>query len=159
MTQSNELLINKFYRAFSEKDSQTMVDSYHAEADFSDPVFQKLHGSEIGMMWTMLCLQSASLEIAYENVQADDKRGRADWSAKYSFGRAKRKVHNKIHAEFTFEDGKIIKHTDNFDFWRWSRMALGPLGFIMGWNSIVKVNIRKQAMANLTKFITMTKNT
>ncbi len=132
---------------------------YHADADFDDPVFQKLHGSEIGMMWTMLCLQSGSLEIVHENVYADDKVGRADWSAKYTFGKNKRKVHNKIHAEFAFEAGKIIKHTDDFNFWKWSRMALGPLGLIMGWNSIVKVNIRKQAMANLTKFITMTKNT
>lgn len=135
-----------------------MADSYHSHADFDDPVFQNLQGSEIGMMWTMLCLQSSSLEIAFENIQADDKRGSADWSAKYSFGKTKRKVHNKIHAEFIFEDGKIKKHTDYFDFWKWSRMALGSLGLIMGWNPIVKVNIRKQAMANLTKFITMTKN-
>ena len=136
-----------------------MSECYHSDVDFSDPVFQKLHGPEVGMMWTMLCLQSSSLEIAFENVQADDKKGRADWSAKYTFGKAKRSVHNRIHAEFIFEDGKIIKHTDQFDFWRWSRMALGPLGLIMGWNSIVKVNIRKQAMTNLSKFITMRKNT
>ena len=136
-----------------------MADCYHSDADFDDPVFQKLHGSEIGMMWKMLCLQSASLEIGYENVHADDKTGQADWSAKYAFGRAKRMVHNKIHAEFIVEDGKIIKHTDHFGFWKWSRMAMGPLGLILGWNSIVKVNIRKQARVNLTKFITMTKNT
>ena len=136
-----------------------MSNSYHLEADFDDPVFQQLHGAEIGMMWTMLCLQSSSLEITFENIQADEKSGQADWSAKYTFGKARRKVHNKIHAEFIFEDGKIIKHTDYFDFWTWSRMALGPLGLIMGWNSIVKVNIRKQAMANLTKFISMIKNT
>jgi len=136
-----------------------MATSYHPDADFSDPVFQNLHGSEVGMMWTMLCLQSSSLEIAFENVYADDNAGRADWSVKYTFGKAKRKVHNKIHAEFTFAAGKIIKHTDDFNFWKWSRMALGPLGLMMGWNSIVQLNIRKQAMANLTKFITMTKNT
>jgi len=135
-----------------------MTDSYHSEAVFDDPVFQNLQGSEIGKMWTMLCLQSSSLEIAFENIQADEEKGQADWSAKYTFGKAKRKIHNKIHAEFTFKDGKIIKHTDHFDFWKWSRMALGPLGLFMGWNSVVKVNIRKQAMTNLTKFITITKN-
>ncbi|MBT3252590.1 MAG: nuclear transport factor 2 family protein [Candidatus Marinimicrobia bacterium] len=159
MTHSNELLIERFYKAFSEKDSQVMTDSYHPEAVFDDPVFQHLQGSEIGNMWTMLCLQSSSLEITFENIHADEEKGQADWSAKYTFGKARRKVHNQIHAEFTFKDGKILKHIDHFDFWKWSRMALGPLGLLMGWNSVVKVNIRKQAMANLTKFITITKNT
>ncbi len=136
-----------------------MTDSYHSEAVFNDPVFQNLQGSEIGQMWTMLCLQSSSLEIAFENIQAEEESGQADWSAIYTFGKAKRKVHNKIHAEFTFKDGKILKHTDHFNFWKWSRMALGPLGLFMGWNAVVKVNIRKQAKTNLTKFITITKNT
>ncbi|MBT3227811.1 MAG: nuclear transport factor 2 family protein [Candidatus Marinimicrobia bacterium] len=159
MTHSNELLIEQFFKAFSEKDSQAMTNSYHPDAVFDDPVFQNLKGPEIGMMWKMLCLQSRSLEVVAENFQADDSTGQADWSAKYDFGKTHRKVHNKIHAEFKFKDGKIIQHTDHFDFWRWSRMALGPLGFLMGWNSVVKVNIRKQAKANLTKFITKAKNT
>jgi hypothetical protein len=159
MTHSNELLVEQLYKAFSEKDSQTMADCYHAQAEFHDPVFLKLQGPEIKMMWTMLCLQASSLDIKWGNIHADDKMGTADWSAKYSFGRARRKVHNKIHAEFTFKDGKIIKHVDHFDFWKWSRMALGPLGLIMGWNSIVQVNIQKQARVNLTNFITKTKNT
>jgi len=136
-----------------------MADAYHEDAVFSDPVFQNLKGSEIGMMWQMLCLQSSSLEVVAENLVVEGETGQIDWSARYTFGKNKRKVHNKIHAEFIFKDGKIIRHTDHFDFWKWSRMALGLLGLFMGWNAVVKVNIRKQAMANLTKFITMTKNT
>ncbi len=132
---------------------------YHTEAVFDDPVFQTILGSEIGMMWKMLCLQFGSLEIKADNIQADDDSGQADWSAIYEFGKSRRRVHNKIHAEFKFKEGKIIKQTDDFNFWKWSRMALGPLGFIMGWNSVVQVNIRKQARANLTKFITKAKNT
>jgi len=154
----NETILRQFYTAFNAKNAETMASCYHTDAVFDDPVFQNLSGSEIGMMWKMLCLQSRSLEIAADNFQADDQRGQADWSAKYEFGKARRKIHNKIHAEFRFKDGKIISHTDHFDFWKWSRMALGPLGFIMGWNSVVKVNIRQQARSNLTKFITKTKN-
>ncbi len=159
MAHSNEILIEQFYKAFSEKDSQTMAASYHSDAVFDDPVFENLRGAEIGKMWTMLCLQSSTLEINFKNIQADEESGRADWSAKYSFGKTRRKVHNKIHAEFTFKDGKILTHTDHFDFWKWSRMALGPLGLLMGWNSVVRVNIRRQARTNLTKFITINKNT
>ncbi len=154
----NQEKLERFYSAFNEKNADVMAGCYHSEAIFDDPVFQNLQGHEIGMMWKMLCLQSSSLEIVAENIHADDESGRADWSAKYEYGKTRRKVHNKIHAEFKFEDGAIIKHTDHFDFWKWSRMALGPLGLLMGWNSIVKLNIQKQARSNLTKFKTKTKN-
>ncbi|MBA3630597.1 MAG: hypothetical protein H0W55_13180 [Actinobacteria bacterium] len=35
-------------------------------------------------------------------------------------------VHNKIGVSFSFRDGLNIRHRDHFDFYRWSRMALGP---------------------------------
>ena len=158
MKNSNHELIQQFYDAFARGDAVAMAGLYHEDAVFSDPVFQELKGSEIGMMWKMLILQASTLEIKTENIAAEGETGKADWSAKYPFGRSKRRVHNKIHAEFTFKDGKIITHNDYFDFWKWSRMALGPLGFFMGWNSVVKVNIRKQAMTNLKKFMALTKN-
>lgn len=158
MHNSHQILIQRFYEAFARGDAQTMANSYHKDAVFNDPVFQDLKGVEIGMMWKMLCLQASTLEVKVKDIVADDKTGKADWTAKYTFGRSKRKVHNKIHADFTFKDGKILTHNDDFDFWKWSRMALGPLGFFMGWNTVVKVNIRKQAMANLTKFMEISKN-
>ena len=155
----NQATLERFYAAFNKKDAAAMAACYHEKAIFDDPVFKNLRGSEVGMMWKMLCRQSSSLEIVAKNIEANEDNGRADWSARYTFGRSQRKVYNQIHAEFTFEGGKIIRHVDEFNFWKWSRMALGPLGAIMGWNSIVKVNIQKQARANLAKFITKAKNT
>jgi hypothetical protein len=34
-------------------------------------------------------------------------------------------VINIIQAHFHFQDGLIIKHTDDFDVWKWSKQALG----------------------------------
>ena len=117
---SNEETLRHFYTAFNEKNADVMADSYHAEAVFSDPVFDHLQGDEIGMMWKMLCLQASTLEITAENIQADDEQGSADWTARYNFGKARREVNNCIHAKFNFKDGKIIRHTDDFNFWKWS---------------------------------------
>jgi hypothetical protein len=61
-------------------------------------------------------------------------------------------VHNKIDAEFAFRDGLIVDHTDTFNFWKWTRMALGPMGFLMGWTSMVQNKVRSQAMGQLRKF-------
>ncbi len=135
-----------------------MANCYHAGAEFSDPVFQKLKGTEIKDMWSMLCLQAKTLEIEAFDIQADDTRGQATWTARYPFGKSKRIVFNRIEATFEFRDGKIIRHVDHFDLWKWSRMALGPLGFLLGWHSIVQENIRSQAMRNLTKFTSITKD-
>ncbi len=159
MTNSNQKLIQQFYEAFSRRDSQTMADCYHIDAVFNDPVFQNLKGVQIGDMWKMLCLQGKSLEIEFHNVEADDRSGKAEWIARYQFGKPPRPVRNQISATFKFKDGKIIEHTDQFDFWKWSRMALGPLGLLMGWHSVVQANIRSQAMKNLTNFTSKIKNT
>ena len=37
-----------------------------------------------------------------------------------------------ISTAYEFKDGKIIKHTDKFDFYRWSRQALGLMGWVLG---------------------------
>ncbi len=56
-------------------------------------------------------------------------------------------------SSFQFQDGKIIQHHDSFNFWKWSFMALGPVGLILGWSPLVKNKIQKQAAKNLNKFI------
>jgi len=130
-----------------------MVDCYHAEACFSDPVFTTLQGPEIGAMWSMFCDQAKTLEIEVFNIKADKAGGQALWTASYVFGKPARLVHNRINAIFEFQNGKIIKHSDHFNLWKWSRMALGPLGLILGWHPRIQNKIRHQAQANLIKFI------
>jgi len=155
---SNEKLIARFYLAFGDKDPESMAACYHQEATFSDPVFTDLQGLDIGAMWTMLCLQAKALHVEVFNVQADEEKGQAIWTAEYDYGKPPRPVHNRIQAKFDFREGKIIRHVDYFSLWKWSRMALGPLGLLLGWNAGVQKKIRHQAMRNLTKFTSKTNN-
>lgn len=101
----------------------------------------------------MLTSAGSDLQVTHKNVQADGARGSAHWEARYTFSRTKRPVHNILEAEFRFRDGKIVWHRDTFDFWRWSRMALGPTGLLLGWTPIVRDQVRKTASANLEKFV------
>ncbi len=135
-----------------------MADCYHKDAIFSDPVFSQLRGGQIKAMWSMLCLQAIGLTINTVNISADDATGQVIWEAKYEFGKPPRPVHNRVTAKFEFQDGKIIRHIDYFDLWHWSRMALGPLGFVLGWHTKVQERIRQQARRNLEKFIAGTKS-
>jgi len=61
-------------------------------------------------------------------------------------------VHNVIDAKLEFKDGKIVRHTDTFDLWRWAGMALGMKGKLMGWLPPVQQAIRDKAMRGLDEF-------
>jgi len=150
----NERLIEKFYTGFKNSDSRAMIECYHADVEFSDPVFPYLKGNQAKAMWAMLTQRKAAPgERTFEKVRADEKTGSAHWEAKYLFPATGRPVHNKIDATFEFKDGKIVKHTDKFDFWKWSGMAMVPAGLLLGWNPILKMIIRRKVRKLLDEFI------
>lgn len=150
---SNAALIERFYQAFQQRDPEEMIACYHPTITFSDPVFQQLQSDQARAMWRMLAKSSTDLDLTYQNITADEQRGQADWIATYTFTQTGRKVRNVIHAEFQFQDGKILVHHDTFDLWRWAGMALGPRGRLLGWTPLVQKAIRQQARKRLEKFM------
>ena len=87
-------------------------------------------------------------------VQADASGGRAHWDAHYRFSATGRMVDNSVDARFEFSpDGHIVRHRDTFDFWRWSRQALGAPGVLLGWTPMLRGKIRARAAANLHRFM------
>lgn len=148
-------LIQNFYTAFQNRDAAGMAACYHADVVFSDPVFPHLEGKRAVAMWQMFCARAdkSGLRIEFSNVQADDQSGRAHWDARYTFSQTGRPVLNRIDAAFTFREGKIIRHTDSFDLWKWASMALGLRGQLLGWTPFVQAAIRKTANRGLEAFI------
>ena len=146
---AHEKLLTGFYTAFSRQDAAPMRAAYGPEAHFSDPAFPELRGAAVGDMWAMMCQQAKDFRLEFRDVKADDSTGSAHWEAWYRFG-GKRKVHNVIDAKFTFANGKITRHVDTFDFWRWSRQALGPAGLVLGWTPLLKLAVVSRAKASLT---------
>ncbi len=149
----NAQLIQQFYTCFQARDAAGMRDCYHPDIVFSDPVFGRLHGPEAGAMWQMLCSHADDLVLTVSRIQADANMGSAHWEADYTYGKARRPVHNVIDAAFVFRDGLILQHTDTFDVWKWSRMALGPVGLLLGWTPMLQTSIRKSARQGLDAFI------
>ncbi|PJJ53168.1 nuclear transport factor 2 family protein [Hymenobacter chitinivorans] len=147
----HEELLHRFYQSFQRRDHAAMASCYHPEATFDDAAFS-LQGADIGLMWRMLIERGKDMQLTYNHIQADDQQGRAVWDAHYSFSQTKRRVHNHINARFTFKDGKILTHHDQFNFWRWSRQALGPIGWLLGWTSFLQSKVRKSAAEGLQQF-------
>ena len=151
--QQHQDLIHRFYTAFQQKDYKTMQECYSDKAVFNDEVFVNLNAMEVRAMWEMLIKQGKDLQLEYSNVTADQQSGTAEWVATYTFSKTGRKVVNRIKARFTFEDGKILTHTDHFNFWRWSRQALGLPGLLLGWTTFLQKKVQATAGGRLAKYM------
>ncbi len=154
ISQKNKVLIAEFYTAFQAGDAAKMGSLYADQATFEDPAFGQLQAAEARAMWSMLVERSkGQLNIDFSDVKGTDMGGSARWEAKYPFGKTGRKVHNKIDAQFEIKDGKITKHVDQFNFWKWSSMALGLPGMLLGFTPIIKNGVRKNVQQLLKKYM------
>lgn len=149
----NAALIQRFYAAFAARDAAGMRACYHPEIVFGDPAFGELRGAQAGAMWTMLLERGKDLQVEVSGIHADDARGSAHWDARYTFSQTRRPVLNRIDAAFEFRDGLIVRHTDTFDFWTWSRQALGPAGLLLGWTPLLRNKVRAAARAGLQAYM------
>jgi len=149
----NEDIIKHLYNSFAKGDANGMISCYDSNIIFNDPVFGELKGGDVRNMWRMLLQKSdGNLKIRFNNIEADNKNGRAEWTAEYVFSKTGRKVFNSIKAKFEFQNGKIIRHEDHFDLWSWSKQALGWRGYLFGWTPLMKMGIRKMARKGLERF-------
>nr|WP_315157522.1 nuclear transport factor 2 family protein [uncultured Flavobacterium sp.] len=151
---TNEQLIHKFYTAFVNADAKTMCECYHTNIQFQDPAFGILKGNDACQMWKMLIEKSkGNIKIEFSNIEADEYTGSAKWIPAYNFSKTNRKVVNEIQAQFKFRDGLIVKHTDYFDIWKWSKQAFGFKGALLGWTGFMQKQIQKQAINSLKNYI------
>ncbi|MBB2151003.1 nuclear transport factor 2 family protein [Pedobacter gandavensis] len=150
---ANQELITKFYTAFQNKDITGMQECYSDQATFSDPVFTNLNAKELRSMWAMLIQSGKDMRIEFSAVESIENGARAHWDAYYTFSATGNKVLNQVDAHFVIENGKIIQHQDQFDFYKWSKQALGLTGMLLGWTSFLRNKVRKQASAKLAAYI------
>ncbi|MFI7693664.1 nuclear transport factor 2 family protein [Nonomuraea sp. NPDC049655] len=155
MNDRHVALISAFYDALGRADFAAMERCYHPEISFGDPIFQEVEGRDRVMaMWRLQLGVRDGLRSGYRDVQADEFSGSAHWTASYTFSSTGRTVVNEIDALFRFEDDLIVRHHDEFDFRRWSRMALGrPQGLLFGWTPMWRKTIRDRATQELASLV------
>lgn len=154
----NKATIEGFYAAFAARDGAKMAACYAPDAHFSDPVFTNLVGAEPGAMWSMLTSRAEDLNVELVEHTAFDDAGTAHWIATYTFSQTGRQVVNNVQAHFRFKDGLIADHMDDFNFYKWSKQALGAPGLLLGWTPIIHGAVKKKARAGLDEFIAANAN-
>lgn len=150
---TNENLIHHFYTCFKNKDVKGMQDCYADYAQFNDAVFKELNAIQVRKMWEMLIKSGKDLRLEFSNISATEQGGKAEWVAWYTFSATGNKVENRIKASFLLENGKIVNHHDDFNFYKWTRQALGLPGLLLGWTPFLKHKVQKKAANNLRLYM------
>jgi ketosteroid isomerase-like protein len=151
-------LIPSLYAAFADLDPEGMKRSYAEDATFDDPAFSLRGRDEIVGMWSMLCDAVRAngrdvWQLRLVEYRSDESTGHARWEARYRFSATGRIVHNRIDAQFELRDGLIWRHRDEFNFHRWARQALGPIGWLLGATPWLEQKVRTQAASNLARYL------
>jgi hypothetical protein len=156
---SNRTTATRFYSAFAQLDPAAMAQCYASEVRFQDEIFTLEGRDQVMAMWFMLCesLHTSGSrrdwKLNYRVAAVDSMAVRLEWSARYHFGKSQRPVHNRIMATLQFDAaGLITAHHDRFDFWRWSRQALGMPGVLLGWSPMLRRTVRARARAGLDRY-------
>ena len=147
--------ITRLYAALARLDGEAMQACYAPDAEFDDEAFSLRGAAQIGGMWRMLCsaTQAKGRDVWRVEVSQITEHS-AHWEAHYRFSTTGRIVHNIIEARIECRpDGLIRRHRDTFDFWRWSRQALGAPGLLLGWTGFLRRKVRLQAATNLARFL------
>lgn len=150
---TSEQLITHFYTCFKNKDFKGMQDCYADNAIFNDAIFKNLNADQTKAMWQMLISKGKDLSLEFKIISATENIAKAHWDAFYTFSTTGKKVINRIDATFEIEHGKIIRHTDNFDFYKWAKQAFGLTGILLGWTGFLNRKVSAQAMKNLENFM------
>ena len=147
--------IETLYTSLRKLDGAAMAACYATDARFQDPVFTLQGRERVGGMWRMLAdavLTKGKDVWRVDFSQVTDTS--AHWEAHYRFSATGRPVHNIMESRFEFDKaGLIVNQIDHFDFWRWSRQALGTPGVLLGWTPMLHNKVRAQAAANLDKYL------
>ena len=130
-----------------------MGECYHSEATFKDEAFDLKTVAEIRGMWEMLCTRGKDMRVEFKDIKATDDSGSGHWDAYYTFSKSGRKVHNSIDATFEFKDGLILKHRDHFNFYSWSKQAMGTPAVLLGWTGFFRKKVQAGAMEGLKQFM------
>jgi ketosteroid isomerase-like protein len=150
---TNTEIITTFYQAFANQDPKGLAACYAPDVVFEDPAFGRLEGKDAHDMWRMLMARGGgATEVSFGDVQANGEKASANWMARYNYGPRRRMVVNEVHAEFIIKDGKIVKHTDTFNLWRWARQALGLNGLLLGWSAFFQARMNDTTRGLLADF-------
>ncbi len=146
-------IVTQFFEAFAKHDWRSIARCYHDKASYSDPLFPDLRGERIVYMWyQMLGTAGAKqthsmndLNLEYRILFGDERKAQVEWTANYVY--AGRYVRIEGLTTLAIWDDKIVRHVNEYNFWRWIRQAKGLTGLVFGGLPAYQRNVQRSAQS------------
>ncbi len=159
MTQSSDInspllppdvVVRRFFDAWSRRDTAALTAALHPQVSFSDPLFTDVRGVRVALMWTNRLSESEDLMVAHEILFADERKAQVRWQAQYILGA--RKVAHEGLSTLSLWDNLIVRQVDEYDFLLWARQAYGPIGWLLGATEGYQAACQRRARKDLERF-------
>lgn len=118
---SPEAVMKKFYEAFTAQRPADFEGLYAPDVKFKDAVFEYSDRKGTMKMWrSILANPKNTFRFEFDRVEGDVAYGR--WVGDYKLGG--RPIRNELETRMVVRDGRIVEHTDDFDWGKWVKQAL-----------------------------------
>ena len=146
----HETLLRRLFECIAARDAAGVVDCYHPDVFFTDPLYPRLHGAQAAAFWEMVFAEATDWRFELHDLAADADGGRAEWTARY--GLRGREIETQGRSLFAFRDGRVCRHYDHFSLWRWAGSVLGPAGLAAGWFGPFRWALRQRLARRLERW-------
>jgi hypothetical protein len=145
--------IETYFDAFSKGDYRTMRSLCDPKITFNDPVYTSLQGKSVFALHHFMAERRICPTITIRSISEKGNRVKVKWTNEYEYATYKTHISIDVRSIFHFEHTSIISQTDQYNLWKWSKMALGFTGTYLGWTPMFRSTLRRSSQQSLATFI------
>lgn len=149
---SHEFIINKVFESITELNSVKINALYADEAIFEDPSIGEITGVVIKYWWQFLYGQMSNISIEVLDIKINGDEAIVSWKNNHLLKLTGKQLSLDFTTNFTFKDGFIVFHKNNYDFKQFVKQAFGPIAAMSG-NKIMQKMIKGQLNKMISNYI------
>ena len=142
-------LIDSFFKAFSERDFNTMKSLAKSSIVYYDPLYGYLNEEDVFLMWESRYSQK-DFTLNYRDIKDE---GDGYFTLKIEVDYVHKKIiHQEMKAYFKIENGFIAEYSHGFSVHQLCKQEYGLIGNLLGWNRLIQQRIKNDARRELLAY-------
>lgn len=147
--QENSELIDSFFKAFSERDFNTMKSLSKSSIVYYDPLYGYLNDGDVFMMWDDRYGKNGFTLMYHDVKDEGDDYYTVKVEVVYS---RKKTITQQMKAYIKIENGLIAEYSHGFSVHQLCKQEYGLMGNLLGWNRLVQQRIKNDARRELLAY-------
>ncbi len=142
-------LIDSFFKAFSERDFNTMKSLTKSSIVYYDPLYGYLNDEDVFLMWESRYSKNG-FTLIYQDIK-DEGDGYFTLKIDVTYFR-KKMNRQQMKAYFKIENGFIAEYSHGFSVHQLCKQEYGLFGNLLGWNRLIQQRIKNDARRELLAY-------